>query len=46
MFAHRAGKAMADAWDPTYLLQPVPTGTHFKKQADSTGWNPAACTAR
>jgi hypothetical protein len=32
--------------DPVYLTQPFITSTHFKKQADSTGWNPTPCTAR
>lgn len=32
--------------DPTYLTQPFRTSTHFKKQADASGWNPAACAAR
>ncbi len=29
--------------DPTYLTQPMWTAVHFKKQTDSTGWNPVAC---
>ena len=29
--------------DPTYLTQPMWTAVHFKKQSDSTGWNPVAC---
>jgi hypothetical protein len=32
--------------DPTYLTQPFMISTHFKKQADATGWNPTACTAQ
>jgi hypothetical protein len=32
--------------DPTYLAGPFITSTHFKKQADATGWNPSACSAR
>jgi hypothetical protein len=32
--------------DPTYLVQPVLISTHFKKQADATGWNPSTCTTR
>jgi hypothetical protein len=32
--------------DPTYLNQPLVTTTNFKKQADASGWNPAACSAR
>src|SRR6266700_4860128 len=27
--------------DPTYLNQPFMLSTHFKKQADASGWNPA-----
>jgi hypothetical protein len=32
--------------DPVYLQQPYLTTTHFKKQSDSSGWNPSPCTAR
>jgi len=32
--------------DPTYLNVPFITSTHFKHQADATGWNPTPCTAR
>jgi len=32
--------------DPMYLSQPYWTSTHFKKQANATGWNPTACSAR
>jgi hypothetical protein len=32
--------------DPTYLTEPYLYSTHFKKQADATGWNPTPCTAR
>ena len=32
--------------DPTYLTQPMITAAHFRKQADATGWNPTACSAR
>jgi hypothetical protein len=32
--------------DPQYLQQPFITSTHFKKQADATGWNPTPCEAR
>lgn len=32
--------------DPTYLAGPYLTSTHFKKQADASGWNPTPCTAR
>jgi hypothetical protein len=29
--------------DPTYLVQPYWTSTHFKKQRDGSGWNPTPC---
>jgi hypothetical protein len=32
--------------DPTYLSQPFWTSTHFKRQADATGWSPTPCRAR
>ena len=32
--------------DPTYLNEPYLYSTHFKKQADATGWNPTPCSAR
>lgn len=32
--------------DPTYLTDAYLTSTHFKKQADATGWSPSPCTAR
>jgi len=32
--------------DPTYLTTPFWTSAHFKKQRDSTGWNPRPCSAR
>ena len=32
--------------DPAYLFQPFWTSTHFKKQADASGWNPTRCSAR
>jgi len=32
--------------DPQYLQQPFITSTHYKKQADATGWNPTPCEAR
>jgi hypothetical protein len=43
-----------DAWlvvttevrDPEYLTMPFVTSTHFKKLADSSGWQPEACTAK
>jgi hypothetical protein len=31
--------------DPTYLQEPFVTSTNFKKQADSSGWNPQPCSA-
>ena len=32
--------------DPTYLVAPYQTTTHFKKQSDASGWNPSPCTSR
>jgi hypothetical protein len=32
--------------DPEYLAQPFWTSTHFKKQNDAAGWNPAPCASR
>jgi hypothetical protein len=32
--------------DPTYLNQPFMLSTHFKKQADASGWNPTPCSAK
>jgi hypothetical protein len=32
--------------DPTYLNQPFMLSTHFKKQADASGWNPTPCAAK
>jgi hypothetical protein len=32
--------------DPMYLTEPYLASTHFKKQADATGWNPSPCTTR
>jgi hypothetical protein len=32
--------------DSKYLTTPFITSTHFKLQADATGWNPSACTSR
>mgnify|MGYP002135787951 CR=1 FL=1 len=32
--------------DPTYLVQPFWTSTHFKRQNDAAGWNPTPCVAR
>ncbi len=31
--------------DPEYLVQPYLTTTHFKKEADASGWNPTPCGA-
>lgn len=44
----------ADTWlmvmtvvdDPTYLALPFVTTSHFKKIADSSGWDPEPCTAK
>jgi hypothetical protein len=32
--------------DPTYLVAPFWTSTHFKRQNDASGWNPRPCSAR
>lgn len=32
--------------DPMYLNTPFITSTHFKKQADASGWNPTPCTSK
>lgn len=32
--------------DPIYLQAPFAGSVHFKKQADATGWDPSACSAR
>ena len=32
--------------DPTYLVQPFLTASHFRKQPDAKGWNPTPCSAR
>jgi hypothetical protein len=32
--------------DPQYLFRSFVTSTHFRKQADATGWNPTPCSAR
>jgi len=31
--------------DPTYLLQPFITSSHFRKQPDAAGWAPSPCEA-
>ena len=53
-FYDRTAEPNGDSWlivttvvnDPIYLNQEFITSTHFKKQADATGWNPQPCTAR
>ncbi len=50
----RTNEPNGDSWlivttivdDPQYLNQPFITSTHFKKQADASGWNPSPCTAK
>ena len=50
----RTNEPNGDTWlvittivnDPTYLNQEFITSTHFRKQADATGWNPQPCTAK
>jgi len=50
----RVNETNGDSWlivktiveDPAYLNVPFITSTHFKKQADSHGWNPTPCSAR
>lgn len=32
--------------DPRYLTVPFVTSTHFKKQADGSGWEPEPCSAK
>jgi hypothetical protein len=32
--------------DSQYLQMPFITTTHFKKQADSAGWDPTPCSSR
>ncbi|MDP9054059.1 MAG: hypothetical protein M3N93_07110, partial [Acidobacteriota bacterium] len=32
--------------DPAYLTQPYMTATHFRKEADASGWKPSPCSAR
>ncbi len=32
--------------DPTYLTEPYMTSTHFKKEANGSGWKPSPCSAR
>jgi hypothetical protein len=53
-YFHRTVEPNGDSWlivttlveDPQYLNQPFQTSTHFKKQADASGWDPLPCTAR
>jgi hypothetical protein len=53
-YFHRTVEANADSWlivttvveDPQYLTARFVRSTHFKRQADSSGWNPTPCTAR
>ena len=50
----RANEANGDSYlivktiveDPAYLNVPFVTSSHFKKQADASGWDPTPCTAR
>jgi hypothetical protein len=50
----RTNEPNGDSWlvvttiveDPQYLQQPFITSTHFKKQADASGWAPGPCEAR
>src|SRR5262245_51031047 len=50
----RTNEPNGDSWlivttivnDPTYLSQEFITSTHFKKQADASGWNPQPCSAK
>ena len=32
--------------DPVYLTEPYLTSTHFKKEADASGWKPSPCSSR
>jgi len=32
--------------DPQFLARPFQRSTHFRKQADATGWNPEPCSLR
>lgn len=50
----RTNEPNGDSWlivqtiveDPANLNQPFITSTHFKKQADGSGWAPSPCSAR
>ncbi len=53
-YFHRTFEPNGDSWlivttvveDPQYLTGRFVRSTHFKRQADSSGWNPTPCTAR
>ena len=53
-YFHRTLEPNGDSWlivttlveDQQYLNQPFQTSTHFKKQADASGWDPTPCTSR
>jgi len=53
-YFHRTVEANGDSWlivttmveDPQYLTARFVRSTHFKRQADSSGWNPTPCSAR
>jgi hypothetical protein len=32
--------------DPTYLAQPLLTDSHYRRQADASGWHPMPCSAK
>jgi hypothetical protein len=53
-YYHRTIEPNGDSWlivttlveDPQYLARPFQTSTHFRKQADASGWDPSPCTSR
>ena len=53
-YMDRTNEPNSDSWlivttiveDPQYLAQAFITSTHFKKQADASGWNPTPCAAK
>ena len=53
-YFHRTVEPNGDSWlivttlvdDPQYLTGPFQTSTHFRKQADASGWDPSPCTSR
>jgi len=53
-YLHRWTEPNGDAWmlvitqvdDPQYLNNRFVRSTHFKRLADSSGWNPSSCSAR